>query len=76
MYASSVFLYLPCIDHHHVFRLGDNYAEAKANSFPAGQKKLWFFGGPTVDKVIGKSWMHFYILDRKFNTAAVVGDDR
>ena len=49
-----------------MYRLGDNYAEAKANSFPVGQKKLWFFGGPKVDKVIGKSWMHFTCLDSKF----------
>lgn len=42
---------LLAISHCHVYRLGDDYAEAKANSFPAGQKKLWFMGGPKVDQV-------------------------
>ena len=53
--ATPAFFCLPCIDHCHLYRLGDNYAEAKANSFPAVQKKLWFLGGPEVDKVIGTS---------------------
>ena len=49
------FFCLPCTDHYLVYRLGDSYAEAKANSFPAVQRKLWFLGGPEVDKVIGTS---------------------
>ncbi|KAL3154497.1 hypothetical protein ABBQ32_013959 [Trebouxia sp. C0010 RCD-2024] len=32
------------------FWLGDHYADAKANSFPADKMKLWFMGGPEVDR--------------------------
>lgn len=38
----------------HFHRLGNNYEEAKANSFPTVQKKMWFMGGPEVDKVSQK----------------------
>lgn len=35
-------------------RLGDHYADAKANSFPADKMKMWFTGGPEIDRVCQK----------------------
>ena len=63
----------PAIHNCHNFRLGNNYAKAKADSFPAVQKKLRFIGGPKVDKVTGEA-RHLTIWTGIVDIAAVIGD--